>query len=135
MEAGAFHAYYLSMSETPRPIDVIRDWVDRFNAADAEAVGALYTEDAVNHQMPTEPVEGREAIETMFREEFAAANMTCVPVNWLQDGEWVALEWRSPTGMRGCGFFRVQEGRIVQQRGYWDRLTFLREQGLPIPDA
>jgi ketosteroid isomerase-like protein len=25
------------------------------------------------------------------------------------------------------------EGRIAFQRGYWDKLTFLRQHGLPIP--
>jgi hypothetical protein len=32
-------------------------------------------------------------------------------------------------------FFTVREGRIAFQRGYWDRLSFLRLHGLPIPPA
>jgi len=25
------------------------------------------------------------------------------------------------------------KGQIVVQRGYWDKLSFLRQQGLPLP--
>lgn len=45
------------------------------------------------------------------------------------------LEWRDPLGLRGCGCFTVREGRIAFQRGYWDKLSFLRLYRLPIaPD-
>ena len=51
----------------------------------------------------------------------------------FQDGEWVVLEWRDPGGLRGCGFFHVENGKISFQRGYWDKLSFLRQHGLPFP--
>jgi hypothetical protein len=35
-------------------------------------------------------------------------------------------------GAQGCGFFTVEGDRIVFQRGYWDRLSFLKKRGLPI---
>ena len=50
----------------------------------------------------------------------------------FEDGEWAILEWRDPLG--GCGFFRVIDGRIRFQRGYWDRLPFLCRHDLPVPD-
>ena len=54
-------------------------------------------------------------------------------VEALQEaGEVVALEWKDPLGLRGCGFFTVRDGRIVFQRGYWDKLSFLKMHGLPI---
>ncbi len=112
---------------------LVRVWVERFNAGDARGLAELYHVDAVNHQMPEEPVVGRTAIEAMFTRAFAAATMVCVPENLLQDGEWAALEWSDPQGLRGCGFFRVVGGEIVLQRGYWDKLSFLRLHGLPLP--
>jgi hypothetical protein len=33
--------------------------------------------------------------------------------------------------LRGCGFFHVRDGKIAFQRGYWDKLSFLRLHGLP----
>jgi len=69
----------------------------------------------------------------MFEREFADAEMTCLVENLFEDGDWAILEWRDPLGLRGCGFFRGEAGRIVFQRGYFDRLSFLRQQGLPLP--
>lgn len=112
---------------------MLHAWIDAFNAADADRLTALYHEDAVNHQVANAPVEGREAIREMFHREFAQAKMVCIPDNILCDGEWVVLEWKDLLWLLGCGFFRVVEGRIKFQRGYWDKLSFLRMRGLPIP--
>ena len=59
--------------------------------------------------------------------------MTSIDVHIFQHGEWAILEWKDPKGLRGCGFFRILQGRIVFQRGYWDTLSFLRMHDLPIP--
>jgi hypothetical protein len=117
-----------------QPRERVVAWVDAFNRADAEALSAMYHEGAVNHQVAERPVEGREAIRRMFAEGFAAADMVCIVENLFEDGEWAILEWRDPLGLRGCGFFHVVDGLILFQRGYWDKLSFLRQHGLPLPD-
>ncbi len=115
---------------TPR--QVVETWVERFNAGDADGLAALYAPDAVNHQVTQEPVEGREAIRAMFAREFATAEMVCLIEAIHEAGVVAALEWRDPLGLRGCGFFTVRGGQIVFQRGYWDKLSFLKMHGLPI---
>lgn len=116
-----------------QPRELLLQWVETFNRGDAKALAAFYHEDAVNHQVALDPVEGRKAIGRMFEREFAQASMTCIVENVFQDGEWAIMEWRDPLGLRGCGFFHFRDGKIVFQRGYWDRLSFLRQQGLPLP--
>lgn len=116
-----------------RPKEVLRKFVEAFNQADAEALSLLYHEDAINHQVAEEPVNGRKAIKTMFINSFAQADMTCIVENLFEDGEWAIMEWRDPLGLRGCGFFHIVDSKIIFQRGYWDKLTFLKQQGLPIP--
>ncbi len=111
------------------PKAVVLEWVRRFNEGDADGVAALYAQDAVNHQVVFDPVVGREAIHSMFAREFAAYEMTCIPENLFEDGDWAILEWSDPNGMRGCGFFRVEDGLIRFQRGYWDRLMMEAGQG------
>lgn len=126
-----------SLMEAPAvprtPGQLVTAWVEAFNRRDVDALAAMYAEGAVNHQVAEAPVEGREAIRAMFAAGFAAAEMVCIPENLFKDGEWAILEWRDPLGLRGCGFFHVVEGKIVFQRGYWDKLSFLRQHGLPIP--
>ena len=112
------------------PIEVLKEWIAAFNQADIETISALYADDAVNHQVANEPVIGKSAIKQMFANEFAAAEMTCIPENIFQDGEWAILEWKDPKGLRGCGFFQIQNEKIVFQRGYWDKLSFLKQHQL-----
>ena len=66
----------------------------------------------------------------------------------LGDGDWAAWEWvgggtftgefygDQPTGktfeIRGCGFFNFRDGKIIYQRGYWDKLSWFKQVGLPI---
>jgi limonene-1,2-epoxide hydrolase len=112
------------------PKDVVKAWIDAFNRADVERLANLYCEDAINDQVAETPVEGREAIRAMFAREFAVAEMVCIEEHIFEDGAWAILEWRDPKGLRGCGFFHVVDGKIALQRGYWDKLSFLRLHGL-----
>lgn len=115
------------------PRQLVVAWVEAFNRADVDTLGGFYSEDATNHQVAEAPVHGRAAIENMFASGFASANMVCEIEQIFEDGEWAILEWKDPLGLRGCGFFHVVGGKIVFQRGYWDRLSFLKLQGLPLP--
>src|SRR4051812_47750515 len=118
-----------------QPRELVQAWIVAFNRADPDALAAFYTEDAVNHQVVESPVQERRAIRDMFAAGFAAAEMACIPENIFEEGEWAILEWRDPLGLRGCGFFHVREGKIVFQRGYWDKLSFMRSQGVKLPDG
>lgn len=115
------------------PKSVVESWVEAFNRADVEALASLYTKKAINHQVAEAPVEGQPAIREMFARAFETTEMSCIVENLFEDGEWAVLEWRDPFGLRGCGFFHVVEGKIQFQRGYWDKLSFLRQHGLPLP--
>ena len=117
-----------------QPRDLVHAWVEAFNHADVEALASLYSESATNHQVAEASVVGRNAIRERFAHEFASATMVCIVEHIFQEGEWAILEWRDPLGLRGCGFFHVVAGQIVFQRGYWDKLTFLRLHGLPVPE-
>ena len=132
------------------PKDVMKEWVAGYNVRDAKAIADLYHEDAINHQVAGgDPVRGREAIErdlTSFFEAFPD-NYTRIE-NLFQDGEWAMLEWSGggtmkgelwpfkATGrscsLRGCGFFHIVDGKIKFQRGYWDKLSWFSQLGLPV---
>lgn len=106
------------------PKQILEKWIDAFNNADINAIYELYSDDAINHQVANEPVAGKEAIREMFAAEFANAEMVCIPENIFEDGEWAIMEWKDPKGFRGCGFFHIKNGKIIFQRGYWDKLSF-----------
>ncbi|QKX06036.1 nuclear transport factor 2 family protein [Aquimarina sp. TRL1] len=118
---------------TPR--ELIEKWIEIFNEGNADKIMELYHTDAINHQVANPPVKGKKAIGAMFAAEFSTADMTCIPINIFEDGDWAILEWKDPLGLRGCGFFQVMDGKIKFQRGYWDKLSFLKMHNLPIPSA
>ena len=117
-----------------KPAEIITEWVRIFNLADADLLSEFYHDDAINHQVANEPVIGKPAIRQRFVEEFETADMVCIIENIFEDGDWAILEWKDPLGLRGCGFFQIMDGKIKFQRGYWDKLSFLRQHGLPIPN-
>jgi hypothetical protein len=59
------------------PKDVVTAWVSTFNRADVETLAGFYREDAINHQVAEQPVEGRDAIREMFAAGFDSAKMVC----------------------------------------------------------
>src|SRR5580692_4182730 len=117
-----------------RPRELVQKWVQLFNRGSIEELVSLYSPSAINHQVVTEPLRGREEIRRMFKVEFGRATMTCLIENIFEDGEWAILEWRDPKGLRGCGFFQIRNDQIIFQRGYFDRLSFFRQQGISMTD-
>lgn len=115
------------------PKELILMWVDAFNCGDAVRLSSYYASDAINYQVAEGEVRGQAAIRQMFVDEFSYAEMRCIVENIFEDGEWGILEWKDPLGLRGCGFFQISDGKIKYQRGYWDKLSFLRQHNLPIP--
>lgn len=115
------------------PRELVTKWVEAFNLSDAELISNLYDEDAINHQVANEPIEGKENIKQMFTNEFSNAKMVCIIENIFEDGNFAILEWKDPLGLLGCGFFEIKDNKIIHQRGYWDKLSFLRIHNLPIP--
>lgn len=103
----------------------------------ADGLAALYHGDAVNPQAVTDPGEGRKAVRAMSPGSSSGPTRTAPGAHPRggEAGDWATLERRDPLGLRGCGFFHVEGGRIRFQRGYFDPLTFLRGQGLPLPTS
>jgi Ketosteroid isomerase homolog len=116
-----------------RPKEVVSKWIDAFNAGDVDAITNLYHDNAINHQVANDSVVGIDAIREMFINEFKTAKMVCIVENIFEDGQWAILEWKDPLGLRGCGFFQIVNEKILFQRGYWDKLSFLKQHNLPVP--
>lgn len=110
------------------------EWIRRFNAADIEGMVEMYAEDAVNDQAVfPEPLGGRYAIRKLLEVDFGRAKMKCIEERIYECGDTAILQWKDPTGLKGCGFFQFKDWKIIHQKGYFDQLSFFKAQGLPIP--
>jgi steroid delta-isomerase-like uncharacterized protein len=130
------------------PLSVLDRWITAFNRHDLDDLIDCYDEHAINHQVAAgDPVHGREAIRTDMAALFEAfPDVWAKAENLMEYGSWAAWEWvgggtlsgpffgAEPTGrsyeLRGCGFFRVIDGRIQLQRGYWDKTSWLTQLGV-----
>jgi len=130
--------------------DLLSNWIQAFQACDVERVVNCYAEDAVNFQIATsEPAVGREQIAADTQEFFTGfpdawsrvENLMagCDRTTWGWIGGWTfAGEFYGyrPTGVTfpvpGWGFFTFRDGLIVRQQGYWDKLSWFAQIGIPI---
>lgn len=116
------------------PTQLIRIWIEKFNAADLDGLADLYAEDAVNEQaVLSKPLVGRNAIRELWEMDFSRATMICIEERIYECGDTAILQWKDPIGLKGCGFFQFKNDLIVHQKGYFDQLSFFKAQGLPIP--
>lgn len=125
-------------------------WIEAFRARDLKRVIDCYADDAVNFQVAA----GQPSIGIAQIEKDTAAFFHGFPDAWstvenlIGDGDRAAWEWvgggsflgefygNQPNGrsfeIRGCGFFEFRGDKIVYQRGYWDKLSWFSQIGLPI---
>jgi SnoaL-like polyketide cyclase len=113
-----------------RPKEILLIWVELFNRSDYKGLGELYDENCINHQTPNGIVQGKDSITLMFKSEFDKFQMVCLVENIFEEGNVGILEWKDPKGLRGCGFFWIENDKIVYQRGYWDKLSFMEQQNI-----
>jgi steroid delta-isomerase-like uncharacterized protein len=131
-------------------LELLRKWIDAFNGHDIDALVGFYHPEAVNSQVAAgDPARGIEKIRSDFEEFFRGfPDSFANAENIMADGDWAAWEWEGggtflgdfagmkPNGrsyrLRGCGFFRFENGRIILQRGYWDRLTWFSQLGISV---
>ncbi len=129
---------------------LLQNWIEAFQARDLDRVMACYAEDAINFQIAAgEPAVGWDRIKSdnaIFFRAFPDAWSTVE--NLIGDGDWAAWEWIGggtflgefggiePTGrtfeIRGCGFFNFHDGKIVLQRGYWDKHSWFSQIGVEV---
>lgn len=130
--------------------DHLQKWIDAFQACEVKRVVECYADDAVNFQVAAaEPAVGKAQIEKETGEFFKGfPDAWSSTENLIGDGDWAAWEWigggtfagefygNQPTGksfqIRGCGFFCFRDCKIILQRGYWDKLSWFSQVGLPI---
>lgn len=130
--------------------DLLFNWIEAFQACDIGRVVSFYAENAVNFQVATgTPAIGRKQIAVDTTEFFSGFPDAWSRVeNLIGEGNRAAWEWvgggtflgefygNKPTGrsfeIRGCGFFEFRDGLIIAQHGYWDKLSWFLQVGLPI---
>ncbi len=121
------------MSDTPT--DIVRRFCAAWGDGDVDTVMAFFTDDAVYHNIPVDPVTGKEAIQATIagftqgveRIEFRVLNL-------VGDGNVVLTERVDAFLLPGrtielpvMGTFEVRDGKIAVWRDYFDLNQFLSQ--------
>lgn len=127
---------------------LVDGWVAAYNRHDLDALLACYGDGIENTQLPWgKRVVGKEAMRAVYAKTFAAFPDIAIRVLAIVcDKDVVVLRWEfcgtmsgdfagtKPTNkkfqMEGCEMFRIADGKVVEQRGYWDKDTMFRQLGI-----
>jgi len=116
-------------------IRLVEDFVAAFNAKDIDRIMTFFTEDAVYHNMPMQPVQGADAVRQVIASYVGAAT----EIDWeilaiSQTGSTVLTERvdRFDFGGRSVslpvmGAFDLRNGKITAWRDYFDQATWNRQ--------
>ena len=135
-DAGATARARAAVERTP--LDTVHAFLAAWNANDMDAVLACLHEDVLYHNVPMEPVHGREAVRAYLARiggfDWVDWKLRAIAVN----GNVVLTERSDDFGLRGrtirlpvMGTFEVEGGLIRAWRDYFDLAMYRRqlEQG------
>ena len=119
-------------------LDMLAAWEKR----DYDKIMSSFADDAVYHNIPVQPIEGKKAIGEIFRAFFELMDVSILEVvNSAANGNVVFTErvdrFRfAKTGQRldlpVNGVFEVRDGKIVAFRDYFDLASFEKPSGMKL---
>ena len=120
------------------PIDVVRQFCAAWSWADADALLAFMTTDAIFHNVPIDPVVGHDAIRSALEAFLGMANNVEFEIrNIASNGPLVFAERVDHFDLGGghvdlpCnGVFEIADGKIAAWRDYFDMAMFSQQSAL-----
>lgn len=127
------------------PKQVAQKWIKVYNSHDPDSAASLYDDKVINTQLPWgKTVEGKEGMRMTYVNVFRAfPDIFIEAENIFEEGSWVVVEWNfsgtmkgdfaghsannNKFNMKGCEIFKIENEKIVIQRGYWDKATMFSQ--------
>jgi limonene-1,2-epoxide hydrolase len=116
----------------PTPIEIVTEFCDRVAEGDAAKAAEFFSDDAVYHNIPLDPVTGRDAIrETVGMFLGMADKVWFDTLHIVADGPLVLTErvdhfvmGERDIALPVMGAFEVHDGKITAWRDYFDMNQF-----------
>ncbi len=121
------------MSETP--LELVRRFCDEWSGGDLDAIVAYFTDDATYHNIPVDPVTGRDAIRGTIagftagvdKVEFRVHNIVAEGNIVLTERTDVFVTAAKTIELPVMGTFEVANGQIAAWRDYFDLNQFMSQ--------
>jgi len=114
---------------------IIREFIKAWSKLDAKELASYFTDDGIYHNMPIQPVQGRDNIESFiagFLANWTATTWEIVSI--IADGDFVVAERvdKTKVGEKSVdlpcvGVFELEDGKIKLWRDYFDLDTYMKE--------
>lgn len=113
---------------------IVRRFIADWSSLDADKLVEYFTEDGVYHNMPAQPVAGREKLHRFIGAFLSGWERTDWKIlNLIGRGDVVIAERLDRTVVAGkpvdlpcCGVFEMRGGKIAVWRDYFDMATYTR---------
>jgi limonene-1,2-epoxide hydrolase len=124
---------------TDSPTNIVRRFCDAWSDSDLDELMAYFAEDAVYHNIPIDPVTGRDAIRaTISGFTQGVEKIEFRVLNLAADGTTVLTERVDVFHLPGntielpvMGTFEVRDGKIAAWRDYFDLNQFMTQMAPP----
>ena len=112
----------------PGNMQIVEDFIACWNAKDIDKACDMLSEDVFYHNIPTEPINGREAARKMFQGMGDVREIKWDLLNIAENGDVVLTErvdaFTFGDGRKMAlpvmGMFRIRNGEIVEWKDYFD---------------
>jgi limonene-1,2-epoxide hydrolase len=119
--------------EDETPIEIVRRFCAVWSNVDPDEIAEFFTDDAVYHNIPMDPLTGRDTIKSFIAGFAGGAEQIDFRVrNIVADGDVVLTErvdvFVMPNGkveLPVMGTFEVRDGKIAAWRDYFDMKQFM----------
>jgi limonene-1,2-epoxide hydrolase len=120
-------------NDSETPIEIVRRFCAVWSNVNPDEIAEFFTDDAVYHNIPMDPLTGRDAIKTFIAGFAGSAKQIDFRVNNIvADGDVVLTErvdvFELPNGkveLPVMGTFEVKDGKIAAWRDYFDMKQFM----------
>jgi limonene-1,2-epoxide hydrolase len=110
---------------------IVRDFCDAWTRGDLDAIMGAFADDAVYHNIPMKPVEGKEAIAKVIGGFLAGGGVTFETHHQVAGGD-IVMNERTDTitnadgskALPVMGVFELADGKITAWRDYFDMKSF-----------
>jgi limonene-1,2-epoxide hydrolase len=120
-------------NDNETPIEIVRRFCAVWSNLNPDEIATFFTDDAVYHNIPMDPITGRDAIKSFIAGFAGGAKQIDFRVNNIvADGDVVLTErvdvFELPNGkveLPVMGTFEVKDGKIAAWRDYFDMKQFM----------
>ena len=113
-------------NDNETPIELVRRFCAVWSNVNADEIAEFFTDDAVYHNIPMDPLTGRDAIKTFIAGFAGGAKQIDFRVsNIVADGDVVLTERVDVFELPVMGTFEVKDGKIAAWRDYFDIKQFM----------